>query len=83
MSGFPILSVMLAIPAIAAVACLFVSANNARWLALGATLIDLLLGALLWSQFQIGGPQWQFVENLPLFGNFGWSLGIEIAVQVP
>ena len=77
MSGFPILSVMLAVPAFAAIACLFVSASNARWLALAATLIDLLLGVVLWSQFQIGGPQWQFVENLPLFGGFGWSLGID------
>jgi NADH-quinone oxidoreductase subunit M len=75
MSG--ILSLMLAIPAVAAVACLFLSANNARWLALIATLIDLALGAVLWSQFQIGGPQWQFVENVPLFGSFSWSLGID------
>ncbi len=66
MSGFPILSVMLAIPAIAAVACLFVSANNARWIALIATLIDLVLGIVLWAQFDIGGPQWQFVENVPI-----------------
>ncbi|MEO5493473.1 MAG: NADH-quinone oxidoreductase subunit M [Sphingomonas sp.] len=77
MSAFPILSVMLAVPAIAAVACLFVSATNARWLALAATLADLALGVVLWSQFQIGGPQWQFVENLPLFGTFNWSLGID------
>ncbi|WP_066804848.1 NADH-quinone oxidoreductase subunit M [Sphingomonas asaccharolytica] len=75
MSG--ILSLMLAIPAIAAVACLFLSANGARWLALVATLLDLLLGAVLWSQFQIGGPQWQFVENVPLFGTFNWALGID------
>lgn len=75
MSG--ILSLMLAIPAVAAVVCLFVSANGARWLALIATLLDLVLGAVLWSQFQIGGPQWQFVENVPLFGSFSWSLGID------
>jgi len=75
MSG--ILSLMLAIPAVAAVACLFLSANGARWLALVATLLDLVLGAVLWSQFQIGGPQWQFVENVPLFGSFSWSLGID------
>ena len=77
MSGFPILSVMLAIPAIAAVACLFVTANNARWIALIATLVDLVLGIGLWAQFDIGGPQWQFVENMPLFGKFGWALGID------
>ncbi|MDQ2877737.1 MAG: NADH-quinone oxidoreductase subunit M [Pseudomonadota bacterium] len=77
MSGFPILSVMLAVPAIAAVACLFLSANGARWLALIATLVDLALGAALWAQFDIGGAQWQFVEYVPLFGKFGWALGID------
>ncbi|MES2095800.1 MAG: NADH-quinone oxidoreductase subunit M [Pseudomonadota bacterium] len=78
MSGFPILSVMLAVPAVAAVACLFVNASNARWLALAATMIDLFLGVILWSQFQVGGAQWQFVEKVPLFGNvFGWDLGID------
>jgi NADH-quinone oxidoreductase subunit M len=77
MTGFPILSVMLAIPAIAAIACLFVSANAARWIALLATLADLVLGIGLWAQFEIGGPQWQFVEHVPLFGKFGWALGID------
>ena len=67
--GGHILTVMLAIPAIAAVACLFLSANAARWLALGATLIDFLLSIGLWAQFDIGGPQWQFFEN-------GGSLGV-------
>ena len=32
--GFPILSLMLAVPMVAAIACLFVSANAARWIAL-------------------------------------------------
>ncbi|MEG3180560.1 NADH-quinone oxidoreductase subunit M [Sphingomonas sp. LT1P40] len=75
MSG--LLSVMLAVPAIAAVLCLFTTANNARWIALIATLIDLVLGGVLWANFEIGGPQWQFVENVPLFGAFAWSLGID------
>ncbi|MBS0283548.1 MAG: NADH-quinone oxidoreductase subunit M, partial [Proteobacteria bacterium] len=77
MNGFPILSVMLLVPALAAVACLFLNAAQARWLALAATLIDLALGALLWLSFDIGGAQWQFVEHVPLFGRFGWSLGID------
>ncbi len=78
MNGFPILSVLIAIPAIAAVACLFLSADNARRLALFATLADLVLGIVLWSSYDIGGAQWQFVEHAPaLFGPFGWSLGID------
>src|SRR5690242_16352510 len=77
MNGFPILSVMLAIPAVAAIVCLFLNANAARWLALIATLVDLVLGVALWANFDIGGAQWQFQENLPLFGSFGWALGID------
>ena len=53
MTSFPILSVMLAIPAIAAVACLFLSAQSARWLALAATLADLALGVILWLSFDL------------------------------
>ena len=77
MTSFPILSLMLAIPAIAAVACLFLSANSARWLALAATLADLALGVILWLSFDVGGAQWQFVEYAPLFGRFAWALGID------
>ena len=78
MTGFPLLSLMLAVPALAAIGCLFLSANGARWLALAATLIDLALGIGLWAGFEIGGPQWQFVEqSAPVFGAFGWSLGID------
>ncbi|MGN6278139.1 MAG: NADH-quinone oxidoreductase subunit M [Sphingomonas sp.] len=77
MNGFPILSIMIAIPAVAAVACLFLSANAARWLALLATLVDLVLGIALWANFDIGGAQWQFQEYQPLFGSFSWALGID------
>ncbi len=77
MNGFPILSVMLAVPAIAAVACLFLSAQTARVTALAATLVNLALGVVLWLNFDVGGAQWQFVENAPLFGRFAWALGID------
>ena len=74
----PILSLLIAIPLAAAIACLFVSASTARWIALAATLVDLLLGILMWRAFIPGGPQWQFVEHLALAGNsLGWSLGID------
>ncbi|RHW16410.1 NADH-quinone oxidoreductase subunit M [Sphingomonas gilva] len=77
MDGFPILSLMIALPMAAAIACLFVGANAARWLALGATLIDLALGVMLWVNYDISGPQWQFTEYAPLFGRFAWALGID------
>ncbi|MEH3122253.1 MAG: NADH-quinone oxidoreductase subunit M [Sphingomonas phyllosphaerae] len=75
--SFPILSLMLAVPAVAAIACLFLSAPAARLTALAATLIDLALGVVLWTSFDVGGAQWQFVEYAPLFGRFGWALGID------
>ena len=75
--GFPILSLMLAVPLVAAGLCLMVSAPAARRIALLATLIDLALGILLWSQFEIGGPQWQFVEYVGIADRFAWALGID------
>ena len=77
MSGLPILSIMLLIPAVAAIACLFVPAATARMVALAATLVDFALGVLLWANYDIGGAQWQFVEQGPRLGFFGWDLGID------
>ncbi|WP_174291254.1 NADH-quinone oxidoreductase subunit M [Sphingomonas bacterium] len=77
MQGFPILSIMLLVPTLAAVACLFLPARTAQWLALAATLVDFALGIVLWASFDIGGAQWQFVEHAPVFGRFSWSLGID------
>jgi NADH-quinone oxidoreductase subunit M len=80
---FPILSIMLAVPAVAALWCLFAPgetearANQARWVALAATLVNLALAIVLWASYDIGGAQWQFVENVPLFGRFAWALGID------
>jgi NADH-quinone oxidoreductase subunit M len=76
-TGFPILSIMLVIPAVGALACLFVPAQTARIIALAATLVDLVLGIVLWASFDIGGAQWQFVEYSPVFGRFAWALGID------
>jgi NADH-quinone oxidoreductase subunit M len=75
--GFPILSLMLAVPMAAAIACLFLSNAGARWLALLATLANLALGIVLWLSYEIGGPQWQFVEQAFDFGAFSWALGID------
>ena len=77
MNGFPILSVMLLVPLVAAIVCLFVEAKAARALALAATLIDLALGAVLWASFDIGGAQWQFTEKVELFAGFSYALGID------
>ena len=75
--GFPILTLMLLVPLVAAVACLLANARVARRVALVATLIDLALGIVLWANYDIGGAQWQFTERLPLFAGFNWALGID------
>jgi NADH-quinone oxidoreductase subunit M len=77
MTGFPILSLMLLVPLVGAIACLLVDAKAARKIALVATLVDFVLGILLWVNFDIGGAQWQFVEKVPLFAGFSWALGID------
>ncbi len=77
MAGFPILSLMLLVPLVAAVACLLVEAKTARTIALAATLVDFVLGVVLWYNFDVGGAQWQFTENHAIFAGFGWKLGID------
>jgi NADH-quinone oxidoreductase subunit M len=74
---FPILSVMMGLPMLAAIICLFLNAQAARWLALATTLVLFVLGVVLWANYDIGGPQWQYVERAELFGNFAWALGID------
>ena len=77
MDGFPILSLMLLVPLVGAIACFFVSAPTARVIALAATLVDLALGIVLWGAFDVGGAQWQFTERAELFAGFSWALGID------
>src|SRR6187551_1875963 len=77
MAGFPILSIMLLVPMLGAVACLFAGEKAARQIALAATLIDLALGIVLWANYDIGGAQWQFTERAPIFAGFSWALGID------
>ena len=75
MSG--ILSIMIGLPLIAALLSLYAGATGARWLALGTTLVLFVLGVVMWTRYEIGGPQWQYHESYPLFGQFSWSLGID------
>jgi len=73
----PVLSIMLAIPVAAAAWCLFARAELARIIALSATLVNLVLGVLLWLNYDPAGAQWQFTESATLFGPIGWRLGID------
>ena len=77
MSGLPVLTLLIAVPLIAGLLCLFVRAEAARWIALIGTLIDLALGIYLWAAFDVGGAQWQFVEKMPIGGGVSWALGID------
>lgn len=74
---FPILSLMMGLPMLAAIMCLFLNAQAARLVALATTLVLFVLGVVLWVNYDIGGPQWQYVERAELFGNFAWALGID------
>ena len=74
---FPILSLMLAVPLVGAIACLFLNGGSARMVALFATLFNLALGILLWINYDIGGAQWQFTERAELFAVFSYALGID------
>ncbi|CAM3049866.1 NADH-quinone oxidoreductase chain 13 [Sphingomonas antarctica] len=75
MSG--VLTLMIAVPLLAAVACLYSGDRTARWLALVATLVDLILGLYLWAAYDPTGAQWQFTEYVPMFGRFAWAMGID------
>ncbi|MFN2100592.1 NADH-quinone oxidoreductase subunit M [Altererythrobacter sp. MF3-039] len=74
---FPILSLMLAVPLFAGIACYFLDAPAARMTALVATLFNLALGILLWLNYDIGGAQWQFQEEAKVFAQFKYALGID------
>jgi NADH-quinone oxidoreductase subunit M len=77
LSNFPLLTLMIVLPIAAAMLCLFAGARSARWIALAATLANFALGCVLWANFDIGGPQWQFTERLPIVGLFTWAMGID------
>ena len=74
---FPILTSMLLVPLIAGIACFFLHERAAKQIALAATLANLALGIVLWLEYEIGGPRWQFTEGEPLFTGFSWALGID------
>jgi len=72
-----LLSLLIIIPLVAGALCLCVKAEGARWIALIGTLIDFALSIYAWAQFNPNGPQWQFVEKVPLGGGVNWALGID------
>ena len=75
--GFPIITFLLLVPLVGAIACLFLGERTARITALVATSINLVLGLLLWANYEVGGAQWQFVERSEVFAGFSYALGID------
>ena len=75
--GLPLLSLLIAVPLLAGVICLFVGAKAARWVALVGTLACLEIAVDLWLLYDPAGPQWQFVERMPIGGGINWALGID------
>ncbi|MBZ6378723.1 NADH-quinone oxidoreductase subunit M [Pacificimonas flava] len=81
---FPILSVMILLPLAAGALLLLLpgdeagKASTARWIALGTTLVELILGIVLWLGFDTGSSAFQYRETVPLFEPFfSWELGID------
>jgi NADH-quinone oxidoreductase subunit M len=72
-----LLSLLIIVPLIAGVLCLFLKAEGARWIALIGTLVDLVISIAAWIRYNPDGPQWQFVERYPLGGGVSWALGID------
>jgi len=85
MIDWPILSIMLLIPLVAAGTILTLNGKrdlverNIRYTALYATLINLALALLLWWQFDVSSADFQFVERQDgIFGGlFSYSLGVD------
>ena len=80
----PILSILILLPAVAALAIWTLPgaeaerASRARIIALAATLIEFAIGVYLWSQFDSATGAFQFTEKLPLFAPYlAWSLGLD------
>ena len=77
MTTLPLLTILITIPLLAGAIVLFLKPEGARWVALVATLLDLALSIYLWVAFDPNGPQWQFVEKVPIGGPINWALGID------
>jgi NADH-quinone oxidoreductase subunit M len=76
-NSVPLLSLLIIVPLLAGVLCLFAKAQGARWIALVGTLIDLAISVFIWVKYDPDGAQWQFVEKIPLGGGVNWALGID------
>jgi NADH-quinone oxidoreductase subunit M len=84
MSHLPILSIVTFLPMVAALFILFAGgseqtrANTARWVALIATLADLVIAIYIWTQFDGSTAKFQFAERAQwLGGNITYHMGVD------
>jgi NADH-quinone oxidoreductase subunit M len=76
----PLLSLLIWLPIVGGAAVLLTrSADRARWLALGVSVLVFLLSLLLWTGFDSGTAAMQFVERVPWIKSFDidYHLGVD------
>ena len=61
---FPWLTLVIFLPLAGAAAVFLVGAQQARWIALGVTIADLVIGLPLWWSFDSGSSHMQFAEHV-------------------
>ena len=84
MSHLPILSIVTFLPMVAGLFILLAGgdtqtrANTARWVALIATVVDLVIAIYIWTQFDGSTAAFQFVERAQwLGGNITYHMGVD------
>jgi NADH-quinone oxidoreductase subunit M len=79
MSGLPLLSLVTFVPLLGAAAILLMpTANNARWIALGTTIVTLILSLMVWAAFDPANPGFQLVEKHDwLGGGIAYHMGVD------
>jgi len=77
--GFPILSLLLFLPLLAAFALTMLKDEAQGYrVAVAASVLELLLASFLWFNFEPGSADMQFVEKIgPLFAGVSYHLGVD------
>ncbi len=81
MSGLPLLTLMIVVPLIAALIIAVLpsgSAAMAKPIALGASLVTLVLSLVAWAEWDAAGPQFQLTETYAWIPQFGVSYAVGV-----
>jgi len=76
---FPWLTLVIFLPLAGAAALLWVGAQQARWIALGVTIADLVIGLPLWWSFDSGSSHMQFTDHVAWIQvpSINYSVGLD------